>query len=121
MQALPEENQTLSFDFTEVMNAWIAKTEPQGGFMLKAQVEAGETTDPAYRMAAETFANTYNSAQGPKITVVWEGNLEEEAMDLEKTTIDVTPSIVSTEIGGYSVSGVLTNGKTQEAQRFPGG
>ena len=112
------ENQTLSFDFTEVMNAWIAKTEPQGGFMLKAQVEAGETTDPAYRMAAETFANTYNSAQGPKITVVWEGNLEEEAMDLEKTTIDVTPSIVSTKIGGYSVSGVLTNGKTQEGAKI---
>lgn len=105
---------TVSFDITEVMNAWIAKTEPQGGFMVKSQAEAESGTAPEYRMAAETFANTYNSSQGPRITLVWEGDLEQGSMDLADTTLDVTPSIVSTGIGGSTVSGVLTNGRTQE-------
>ena len=105
---------TVSFDFTEVMNAWIAKTEPQGGFMLKAQVEADGSTPPEYRMKAETFSNTYNSSQGPKITLVWEGELQQESMDLNNTTIDVSPSIGETEIGGVTSSGVLTHGRTQE-------
>lgn len=116
-QAAPGIDQPVSFEVTDTMQKWINGTVNQAGFVIKAWVEADSDESP-YVMPAETFYNRSDSQKGPRLTVVWSGDMQQTDLKnykLEDTTADVTPSILKTATGtGRTATGVITHGLTRE-------
>lgn len=101
--------ESLTFDVTEEVSAWINGTAANNGFVMKAMEEAAnETVD---HMQCEVFYSNSSASYGPKLIISWTGELTDlSALTLDDTTINIYPVVERNGDKSTTTMGVVAHG-----------
>ncbi|MCM1058094.1 MAG: DNRLRE domain-containing protein, partial [Firmicutes bacterium] len=108
--------ETLSFDVTEEVSAWINGTAENHGFVMKAQVEAPNREQAAagVMMQCEVFYNNASAKYAPKLILSWTGELTDlDALSLDDTTIDIYPVVERNGNKSTNTLGIVAHGQAK--------
>ena len=116
----PGIDQTVEFDITAHVKDWTVNASTHFGLVIKADVEPRIENGQmiGQPMAAESLYNRTDAVNGPKLEIRWNGELPPEGgTDINATTLDVCPSVVSTKANqktGRTVTGLVAHGAAQK-------
>lgn len=105
-------NQSIQFDVTEEVSAWINGTSENHGFVMKAMLEApnAESFAAGVGMQCEVFYNN-TSTRPPKLILSWVGGITElDTLTLDDTTVEVYPVVEHNGNKSGNTLGVVAHG-----------
>lgn len=105
--------ESLSFDVTEEVSAWINGTAENHGFVLKAQVEAPNREQAAagVMMQCEVLYNNSSARYAPKLVLSWTGEPTDlDALSLDDTTVDIYPVVERSSGRSANTLGIVAHG-----------
>lgn len=108
--------ETVSYDVTEEVSAWINGTEENHGFVMKAQVEASNKEQAAagVKMQCEVLYNGASAKYAPKLILSWTGELTDlDSLSLDDTTIDIYPVVERKGDKSTNTLGVVAHGQAK--------
>ncbi len=112
--------ESLSFDVTEAVSAWVNGRLDNHGFVLKAMAEApdAEAAAAGTKMQCEVFYNNASAAYAPKLVLSWTGEPTElSALTLDDTTIEIYPVVERSGDRSTSTLGVAAHGMAKPGSR----